>query len=940
MSNNIDLSSFPLLRLDQLHQHQIEVLLQAKVELASIPQSKDDLGIYVSKLGEAIKNEIARRTIERFTRSSPEPLKAVGERTDFDRQTNPNQFRETRNDVKCDDYHDDSKKQTRNQPTSRKGTELKGRHFISSPTIGNHKPNFISRSRDAVMSLKTKKENMLNDKEIKLHKLQQDKEKRRKEAAERMRDRQARQEWFRNRLELKVKAKQEAKMKRHAAKLKLIADMERAAADATTVLIENESNTLSLEERLILGANAATRVMEENSCDVASSNSGSSLASEVDIESVCEIEFQVFQPSDDCGKFSEEYEHNYKKNQVVQGQDGSCGVVDSIHFSSLTSQISQSAEEIELQISNSDGKVREYCEPNKQRDIDSDSVQSQEGCISIHHASEDMQHDEIARKVDVNNSAQDADTALFCMEKQNGDIHASHNDIAYETKTDSPVKSQPWKPWNSVIAPNELVEQGTTTSNETKLLDIFPNFRNIFSSFMNRSSSVMSEIDYVRERECLEYQINVGNSLSALIFDDIEGTSVDKMKRFFKVKSPRNEVNSIVQDVLLSFQSGDDVWEDMSNQVGIGNCWNLLWTWSKPKINREHLLAFQKISRFNGVTCLTRKDLLKKRLEQHRSTASLMPQTFVLPQQYNSFISSFSEYQKLDLTFHPNIWIMKPVGMSRGRGITLIDDIVDVAYASPTVIQKYITNPLLYEGFKFDLRLYVLVTSFNPLEAFIYREGLARFGSRRFSTTSTNLKDLQVHLTNSSIQKEYDDDILFSHPSRMAGKHGGGNKTSLKWLLNRLQKHGIDTTSLWKEISKLCLQTLRAVDTLILNQPNSFEVFGFDVIIDSELKPWLIEVNACPSLARESLLDMEVKEALIRDTIKIVQPCEFDRSALFQICKRRLNQRKRSMRASRTDRQELERDLKQIFGDHRPRVFGEMPLEDTDFERLSPTIDK
>jgi hypothetical protein len=935
MSNKIDLSSFPLLRLDQLHQHQIEVLLQAKVELASIPQSKDDLGIYVTKLAEAINNEIARRSIERFTRSSSKTLDAVEERNDFQ-----NQFTETWKNVKHDNYHHDSKKQTRNQSTSKKGTEFKSHHFISSP-IGNHKPNFISRSKEAVLSLKTKKEMMLNDKENKLHKLLQDKEKRRKEAVERMRDRKARQEWFRNQLELKVKAKQESKKKRQAAQLKLIADMERAAADATTALNENGSNILSLEERLILGANAATRVMEENSCDVASSNSGSSLASEVDVESVYEIELQELQSSGGCGKFPEEYEHNYQQNQVspcVQGQDGFCGVVDSIHFSSVTSQISQSAEDIQSQISNCDGNVKEYCEPNKQRDQDSDSVQSQEGCISIHHDSEDFKHTELTRKVQVN-SAQNVD-AVPCMVKQNGDKHASHNDISYETNTDNPVNLQPWKPWNSVFASNEQVEQGNTTSNETKLSDIFPNFRNIFSAFMNSNSCVMSEIDCERERECLAYQINVGNGLSEVIFNGIEGAWVDKTKRFFKVKSPRNEVNSIVQDVLLSFPSGDDAWEDISNQVGIGNCWNLLWTWSKPKINREHLLAFQKVSRFNGVTCLTRKDLLKKRLEQHRTTASLMPQTFVLPQQYNSFISSFSGYQKLDLTFHPNIWIMKPVGMSRGRGITLIDDIVDVAYASPTVIQKYITNPLLYDGFKFDLRLYVLVTSFNPLEAFIYREGLARFGSRRFSTTSTNLKDHQVHLTNSSIQKEYDDDILSSHPSRMAGKLGGGNKTSLKWLLNQLQKLGIDTTSLWKEISKLCLQTLRAVDTLILNQPNSFEVFGFDVIIDSELKPWLIEVNACPSLARESVLDMDVKEALIRDTIKIVQPCKFDRSALFQICKRRLNQRKRSMQASGTDRQELERDLKQIFGDHRPRIFGEMPKEDTDFERLSPAIDK
>ena len=924
MSKHLDLSSFPLLRLDQLQLHEIDVLLQAKVELAQISQSNDHLGLFVRKLTDSIDKEVVRRTLERVTRLSSNPADAVGEISDFDRRRERHPFVKMCNHSKCDDSSKLSKNETRKKFTKTLTTAVTGQHhFVASPSV-NRKTNFTSRSREAVLSLRMKKEMMLNGKENRLKQLSQDKERRRNEAVERMNVRRERQERLRYEMEMKAKAKQEIKEKRRIAKLKLIADMEKAAADATTASNDGLNKYLSLEEKNINGAKAAIRVMEENSCDVASSDSGSSLASEVDIESDWEVDEDMLSQLSDSHA-TNDFDPNNEQNQMsprVESRYDYFNIVDSKDYSSDASQSSELKQDLKAHMSSSDEDVEEDFEPHQKRDQSSSCTRSQDDSMILHN-SPNMKQTEMVKSAHIPDE-------VYSMMDQNGD--------SSDTKNSNPVKLQNGNPWECISTANEQTEKDASAYNETSLSDVFPNFRNIFSAFfMNSSKCVTKELDCQRERECLEYQIKVGNSFSELISDNVENLFIDKSKYIFKVKSPRTEVSSIVQDVLSPFQS-DEIWEDVSNHVGIGNCWNLLWTWSKPKINREHLLTVQKISRFDGVSCLTRKDLLKKRLEQHQTTASLMPQTFVLPQQYNTFISSFTEHQRLDLTLHPNIWIMKPVGMSRGRGITLIDDIVDVAYASPTVIQKYVTNPLLFEGFKFDLRLYVLVTSFNPLEAFIYREGLARFGSKRFSTTNTNLKDLQIHLTNSSIQREYDDDILYDHPSRMAGKHGGGNKTRLTWLLNRLQKNGIDTTGLWKEISKVCLQTLKSVDALIINQPNSFEIFGFDVIIDSKLKPWLIEVNACPSMARDSLLDMDVKEALIRDTIKIIQPCKFNRSALFQICKRKLNQRKRSMRVLDSDRQELESDLQQIFGDHVPRLFGELPKEDTDFERLAPVI--
>ncbi|GAQ88282.1 Tubulin-tyrosine ligase family protein [Klebsormidium nitens] len=103
-----------------------------------------------------------------------------------------------------------------------------------------------------------------------------------------------------------------------------------------------------------------------------------------------------------------------------------------------------------------------------------------------------------------------------------------------------------------------------------------------------------------------------------------------------------------------------------------------------------------------------------------------------------------------------NVWIMKPVGRSRGEGIFLVSDICHVAYGEAMVVQKYVEHPLLLHGHKFDLRLYVLVTSFNPLEAFLYQEGFARFASRPYELTEASLTDPLVHLTNTEVQKQRD----------------------------------------------------------------------------------------------------------------------------------------------------------------------------------------
>lgn len=72
-------------------------------------------------------------------------------------------------------------------------------------------------------------------------------------------------------------------------------------------------------------------------------------------------------------------------------------------------------------------------------------------------------------------------------------------------------------------------------------------------------------------------------------------------------------------------------------------------------------------------------------------------------------------------------------------------------------MQEYIHNPFLIDGYKFDLRIYVLVTRMEPLSIYIYKEGLARFATEKYKEDlfdPTNEKSAYIHLTNYSINKK------------------------------------------------------------------------------------------------------------------------------------------------------------------------------------------
>ncbi len=89
---------------------------------------------------------------------------------------------------------------------------------------------------------------------------------------------------------------------------------------------------------------------------------------------------------------------------------------------------------------------------------------------------------------------------------------------------------------------------------------------------------------------------------------------------------------------------------------------------------------------------------------------------------------------------------------------------------------------------------------------------------------------------------------------------------------------------MWSKIYDVIIKSLLSVDSIIYqnlkkvgNKGNCFELLGYDILIDSDLKPWLMEVNLSPSLATDSPLDVKIKSNLMVDTFNLVGIKKFDR---------------------------------------------------------------
>ncbi|KAM6397325.1 tubulin monoglutamylase TTLL4 isoform 2-T3 [Pluvialis apricaria] len=239
---------------------------------------------------------------------------------------------------------------------------------------------------------------------------------------------------------------------------------------------------------------------------------------------------------------------------------------------------------------------------------------------------------------------------------------------------------------------------------------------------------------------------------------------------------------------------------------------------------REH----QKLNHFPGSFQIGRKDrlwrnLLKMQARCGKKEFNFFPQSFILPQDIKLLRKAWEEGASRQK------WIVKPPASARGIGIQVIHKWSQLPKRRPLLVQRY-------------------------------------------SSSMKSLSNKFVHLTNYSVNKKNTE-----YKSNSDETACQGHKWALKALWSYLTQKGVNSEAIWEKIKDIVIKTIIASEPYVNSLMKMYvrrpycchELFGFDIMLDENLKPWILEVNISPSLHSNSPLDVSIKGQMIRDVLNL-----------------------------------------------------------------------
>lgn len=152
----------------------------------------------------------------------------------------------------------------------------------------------------------------------------------------------------------------------------------------------------------------------------------------------------------------------------------------------------------------------------------------------------------------------------------------------------------------------------------------------------------------------------------------------------------------------------------------------------------------------------------------------------------------------------------------------------------------------------------MLVTNLNPLTIWLFNKPYLRFGAEDYDD---NISNLYAHLTNNSIvkySKKFNENKII------------GNMWEIEqFALFLNEKYGRDVwVEIKEKIKKLVIVSLDCCVTNMNNRKNSFELLGYDVMVDTDLNVWLIEVNSSPAMDYSTVIEFNLS-MLLRNWLKL-----------------------------------------------------------------------
>uniref|UniRef100_T1L481 Tubulin--tyrosine ligase-like protein 9 n=1 Tax=Tetranychus urticae TaxID=32264 RepID=T1L481_TETUR len=269
---------------------------------------------------------------------------------------------------------------------------------------------------------------------------------------------------------------------------------------------------------------------------------------------------------------------------------------------------------------------------------------------------------------------------------------------------------------------------------------------------------------------------------------------------------------------------------------GFNQEWDVLWSHDYPfgKEFFTSLRPHQKVNHFPGSGYITNKVSLATTSMDH------IPKAFHLPKEKDKFV----EYAKNN---PDRLWVKKS-NNHRGIWIEKIDEInLD---DSGHFVQEYIQNPLLIDGKKFDIGLYVIQTSINPLRVYIYdKDALLRWCGNKYNPF--NASDFQSYVVGDDYTP------IWEMPS--LSKYFTELNYNMKQTLNiYLKSIGKDPEMMWNRIEEAITNVYKEKDasmarlssmTFPESNRNFFEMVRFDFLVDEVLNVYLMEANMSSNLS-------------------------------------------------------------------------------------------